>query len=212
MRRQRRRTARWGRARRRAVDPIIATILMVAVTVVLAALLYVLIVGLARGPGSPSIGGAFSVGHPIAGTCAAGSSQTIGAAAISGGCTPGDYIYTLSVESSSLTFGSVLFEVRTQGGSVYAQAGPNASFAILTSGSQVASVSVTGAHMGMTASWARYGLTSTSPSFSGSSQLTSAFTLVIDMGSPTSVANDGLTFVALGYGNYQGSTAPVTLP
>ncbi|HTT72650.1 MAG TPA: archaellin/type IV pilin N-terminal domain-containing protein, partial [Thermoplasmata archaeon] len=35
----------WRKARKRAVSPIIATILLVAITVVLAAVLYVLITG-----------------------------------------------------------------------------------------------------------------------------------------------------------------------
>ena len=42
----------WRKAQKRAVSPIIATILLVAITVVLAAVLYVLISGLTHGPGS----------------------------------------------------------------------------------------------------------------------------------------------------------------
>ena len=41
-------TRRWRKARKRGVSPIIATILLVAITVVLAAVLYVLVSGLTR--------------------------------------------------------------------------------------------------------------------------------------------------------------------
>src|SRR5580658_10823265 len=98
---------RWRKAQKRGVSPIIATILLVAITVVLAAVLYVLISGLTHGPGSTPIGSAFTTGKATAGTCAATSSQALGASAITGGCKAGDFIYTLTIESSTVTFGSV---------------------------------------------------------------------------------------------------------
>ena len=53
----------WRKARKRGVSPIIATILLVAITVVLAAVLYVLISGLTGGGvGSKPIGTAITVG------------------------------------------------------------------------------------------------------------------------------------------------------
>ena len=51
----------WRKARKRGVSPIIATILLVAITVVLAAVLYVLISGLTKGPGASPITGTYSV-------------------------------------------------------------------------------------------------------------------------------------------------------
>ncbi len=62
----------WRKARKRAVSPIIATILLVAITVVLAAVLYVLISGLTHGPGNTPIGSAFAIGNPVGGTCLTG--------------------------------------------------------------------------------------------------------------------------------------------
>src|SRR5580658_5028567 len=109
----------WRKARKRGVSPIIATILLVAITVVLAAVLYVLVAGLTHGPGTTPIGSAFATGHPTGGTCAAGSAQTLGAAPITGGCKAGDFTYTLTVETSTVSMGSVLFEVRTGSGTVY---------------------------------------------------------------------------------------------
>jgi len=55
----------WRKARKRAVSPIIATILLVAITVVLAAVLYVLISGLTHGTGSAPLGTNFSWGQPF---------------------------------------------------------------------------------------------------------------------------------------------------
>ena len=56
----------WRKARKRGVSPIIATILLVAITVVLAAVLYVLISGLTGGGvGSKPIGTAFNAGNAL---------------------------------------------------------------------------------------------------------------------------------------------------
>jgi flagellin-like protein len=55
----------WRKARKRGVSPIIATILLVAITVVLAAVLYVLISGLTHGTGSAPLGTNFSWGQPV---------------------------------------------------------------------------------------------------------------------------------------------------
>jgi flagellin-like protein len=201
----------WRKAQKRGVSPIIATILLVAITVVLAAVLYVLISGLTHGPGSTPIGTAFTAGNPTAGTCAAGSGQTIGAAAITGGCKAGDFIYTLTVESSTVSFGSVLFQVKTPAGGVYGLGGVSSSFAVLNIAGQVTAITVTGATMAMTATWATYG-TTTAPTFSSSTPLTNLYTIVIDMGSATATTGQGLTFVALGTGSFSGTTGALSLP
>ena len=54
---------RWRKTGKRGVSPIIATILLVAITVVLAAVLYILISGLTKGPGSTPLGSALAVGQ-----------------------------------------------------------------------------------------------------------------------------------------------------
>jgi len=201
----------WRKARKRAVSPIIATILLVAITVVLAAVLYVLISGLTHGPGSTPIGSAFTAGNPTAGTCGTGSAQAITTTAISGGCKVGDFIYTLTVESSTVTFGSVIFEVKTSSGAIYTAGSATSSFAVLTISQNVAAITVTGATMAMTGTWASYGLTSTAPTYTTSTPLTNLFTIVVDMGSATSTTGQGLSLVALGTGSYSGTTA-VSLP
>ena len=140
-------------SRERAVSPIIATILLVAITVVLAAVLYVLVSGLTGGPTSTPIGGAFTASRPGSGFCAAGSGQTLGAAAITGGCKAGDFIYTLTIESSRVAFGNVLFKVVTTAGSSFTAGGASSSFAVLDPATDVAAISVTGATIAMSAKW-----------------------------------------------------------
>ena len=55
---------RWRKKTKRGVSPIIATILLVAITVVLAAVLYILISGLTKGPGNTPLGTALALGSP----------------------------------------------------------------------------------------------------------------------------------------------------
>ena len=59
------RTRQWRRKKQRGVSPIIATILLVAITVVLAAVLYILISGLTKGPGNTPLGTSLALGKPI---------------------------------------------------------------------------------------------------------------------------------------------------
>src|SRR5579859_2382502 len=55
---------RWRKKSKRGVSPIIATILLVAITVVLAAVLYILISGLTKGPGNTPLGTALALSSP----------------------------------------------------------------------------------------------------------------------------------------------------
>jgi flagellin-like protein len=202
----------WRKARKRAVSPIIATILLVAITVVLAAVLYVLISGLTGGGvGSKPIGSAFSAGAPTVSTCAAGSAQTIPlVAATTGGCNPVDYIYTLTVESSTINFGSAQFEVKTSTGAIYTPAAGSAhdGFAILNIGSQVVAITVTAGAMAMSAVFSNYGPSGecNSAVCATSTPLTTIYTIVIDMGT-SNPAGTGLSFVAVGASGYSGTTS-----
>jgi len=54
----------WRKGRKRGVSPIIATILLVAITVVLAAVLYILISGLTKGPGNTPLGTSLALNKP----------------------------------------------------------------------------------------------------------------------------------------------------
>ncbi len=99
--------SRWRKARKRGVSPIIATILLVAITVVLAAVLYVLISGLTRGPGNTPIGSAMATGSGQAGSTYVQSAVTY-------------YPETFSIQSASsgVTANSLKFQMQNSGSSI----------------------------------------------------------------------------------------------
>jgi len=198
----------WRKARKRGVSPIIATILLVAITVVLAAVLYVLISGLSSGGvGSKPIGSAFSAGNPTtASKCGAGTY-------LLNGCLTNDYVYVLTVETTGATFGNVLFEVKTTSGSIYAGGGVG-GFTVLTVSGGIAA-------QGPTAANAAIAMTSTFSTFGGvicngaqcgpSTPWSSIYTIMIDTGT-ANPSGLGLTFVAIGTAGYSGTTSPLGLP
>ena len=197
----------WRKARKRGVSPIIATILLVAITVVLAAVLYVLISGLTGGGvGSKPIGTAFTVGAPL----------LSGPAVAVTGCALNHYCYTVTVESSTVNFGNVLFEVKTSAGAI-AVATVAGSFTVLgIAGGAAASATVAAASgMAMTASFATFGNfcgPTQTTACSSSSPLTNLYTIVVDLGvTAASPAGTGLTFVTLGNGGFTGTTS-ISLP
>jgi archaeal type IV pilus assembly protein PilA len=108
----------WRKARKRAVSPIIATILLVAITVVLAAVLYVLISGLTHGPSSAPLGTDYSWGSPNNATasspspCAAGNGITITA----------KYCYTIQIAGAGggVSTSSVSLALRGSSGATVA--------------------------------------------------------------------------------------------
>jgi hypothetical protein len=190
------------------VEPIIATILLVAIAVVLAAVLYALVAGLTGGGVGPKpIGSTFAVGGPTYSKCPATYTYA------TNGCLAGDYFYNLTVETAGPTFASVLFEVQTSAGTVYAATGVG-GFTILTiSGKVAAQMTTASAMLAMTSSFGTYGA---SPTCNGvgcgpSTLFSSLYTVEIDMGTTNPV---GLSyqFVAIGTGSYSGVTSPVALP
>ena len=195
------------RPRRRGVSDIVAVILAVAVTVVLAAVLYVLITGFTHGPGTSPIGSGFAAGSPISATCAAAS----------GGCiAAGDFIETLRVIESTVTFGSVLFEVTTSSGSAWTcgtggsgtGSGTTCGFSVTDNTGAAVAVSATyaaGAGVVMSGGFATY-----SGATSGSSLTSGVYQIVIDM-SGKGTTNLGLSFVVIGQGSYAGTTSPIPL-
>ena len=99
----------WRKARKRGVSPIIATILLVAITVVLAAVLYVLISGLTTGPGNAPLGSHFGWGAP--------TNQTS-----LGTCTTGhEFCYSIDIASvSGVTTSSVSLGLHSASGATVA--------------------------------------------------------------------------------------------
>ena len=113
------RKSRWRASqKKRGVSPIIATILLVAITVVLAAVLYILISGLTKGPGNTPIGSALTLNRPSEGK--AGTT----------------FYYNFSVGSAGggLAINNLNFQVKTAGGATVpiAGAGPITVVSITT--------------------------------------------------------------------------------
>jgi flagellin-like protein len=191
-------------ARRRAVSPIIAMILLVAITVVLAAVLYVLISGLTHGANQTPIGSAFAVGTPIAGTCwASGVTNHV--------CgTAGDRIFNLSIQASTLTVGDVLFEVKTSSGLVYHNT-VSGGFAILRAGTTVPVAYYTFAAAAGVAMKSTFTVTA---GYSTSTPITSSMYLVVGTGTPVAswTPNQGNALFAIGTNHFTGVTSGVTLP
>ena len=179
----------WRKARKRGVSPIIATILLVAITVVLAAVLYVLISGLTTGGANTvPIGTAFSFGT----VTPKQDSGTASVGCAAGSTTTPEYCYSIGISSagSSATTANVHFGVLSSGNGVtftkvsLVDISGNVLATYTTSGGWVAG-------------------TSTLPvSMSGT------MTIVLDFG--TSSAS-GDSFQAVGVGALQGQTS-IALP
>jgi flagellin-like protein len=203
----RRRAGRLSRtppARHRGVSPIIAMILLVAIVVVLAAVLYVLVGGLTHGPGNPPIGSALLIDRPIAGQCWAGGVT----AHVCG--TSGDKLFNFTVDQSQVMLGDMLIQVHTSSGAVYVNS-VTAGFAVMKQG-----VAAPVAYYSMAAS---AGLAMTTgftyaAGYSASTPLTSLMFLVIGTGTPSAswVANANNYVTVVGTNHYSGATAPATLP
>jgi archaeal type IV pilus assembly protein PilA len=204
----------WRKARKRAVSPIIATILLVAITVVLAAVLYVLISGLTHGPGNTPIGSAFQAGAATAGNSGytgASSACAAGTTTLAAAVKASDWTYTLTIESSTVSFGSVGYEVKASTGAVLA--GGAGGFYVVNSGGQVAACYLTTAAGGFAVTG---GMTyPTAAGATASTSLTTLYTIVIDTGSNAAAnpwTGQGDTFNAIGLGSYSGTTAAQALP
>ncbi|MCI4349409.1 MAG: type IV pilin [Thermoplasmata archaeon] len=192
-------SARWRKNGKRGVSPIIATILLVAITVVLAAVLYVLISGLTRGPGNTPIGSAIAVGQPTGPTTAA-----------CGGMSCNTYLFTFQTASTGVTANSMKFEL--QDGS-----GNNQNPKVNT----VTLVDVSGCNMAVwtftSSSWALAsggGACAAGPLLSLSAQISSGAQLsLITVGATpaTSLSSAGYSLVIIGTGSYSGTVA-VSIP
>ncbi len=201
----------WRKARKRAVSPIIATILLVAITVVLAAVLYVLISGLTHGPSSAPLGTNFSWGVPVNTTGVA----TTGCGATS---TAHAFCYSLEIAGSSVTTSNFILALRNSAGATVAW--PSTTSQTVCLGKSAASAT-NGCGTGPTISQidlisptnstpiAMYSTTAAgwnlAPGFAGS--VSGGFTVVIWMVGSTTV-NGGLfgdELVAIGSSGYSGS-------
>ena len=109
---------RWRKKGKRGVSPIIATILLVAITVVLAAVLYILISGLTKGPSNTPIGADLAVSP----------------AHESGN----NYTFQIVSASGGLALNNMQFQIQNAGGGVVTLAGSSTLSVTGLSGAVVA--------------------------------------------------------------------------
>jgi FlaG/FlaF family flagellin (archaellin) len=181
------------------VSDAVAMTLLVAITVVLAAVLYVLISGLVRGPGTSPIGSAFAIGDPVGSTCTA-------AQVTAGVCqTAGDQIFTLTIEHSSIALDDVEFEVKTPSGNPFTTTVAG-GFALQSVDASMVSSHAIGAAsaLAMTSAFSTFG-----SGYSASSPIDTTMTVVVDTGVAAGnwATGQGDTVVALGIGSYSGTTS-----
>ena len=202
----------WRKTRKRGVSPIIATILLVAITVVLAAVLYVLISGLTHGPSSAPLGTNFSWGVPINAT-----GTTANGCGTSGAATHA-FCYSIEVAGSSVSTSNFVLALRNAAGATITL---NAAVTVsvdlisptITASGCVAPgtaapgcVAYAGSTTGTLGSWTN--IASVSGGVSG------GFTIVIfTTGTATAGVNGGLLgdqLVAIGASGYSGSVVSTT--
>ncbi|MHB8351980.1 MAG: archaellin/type IV pilin N-terminal domain-containing protein [Thermoplasmata archaeon] len=167
------------------MSPIIATILLVAITVVLAAVLYILISGLTKGPGNTPLGTAFNTGTP----------QNIGVATAgtaAAGCTAGDNCYQMAIAEASggVTTTDLQIQIKT----------PTGAFVGVTT---ITVLSISGTPISHSAN--------AGSTWNASTPLDTTQTIVVDVTAPafgTSISGDTLVF--LGVGSFSGQVS-VTL-
>ena len=176
----------WRKARKRGVSPIIATILLVAITVVLAAVLYVLISGLTHGTGSAPLGTNFSWGTPYNIT---GSTTT--------GCTSATaaYCYSIEIAGAGGGVGTSNFQLSLRNALGATIAWVTASDSVkLISPSVASPVSIYNTN---TSAWTNQG------TFSGT--IGGGFTVVVQTPTTKAAGLFGVQIVAIGVNGYSGT-------
>jgi len=164
------------------VSPIIATILLVAITVVLAAVLYILISGLTKGPGNTPIGTAVSFSGVSEQTNTAGT----------------QWNYTMSVQTttSGMTWSNMLFQVQNAGGTLITT-GPTKVVISGTTGCNLATFTFS------TSAWGAVGATCAGTT-GGSALVLAGET--IQMQSSVNLNGQGATITIVGQGSFSGSS------
>ncbi|HTT26463.1 MAG TPA: archaellin/type IV pilin N-terminal domain-containing protein [Thermoplasmata archaeon] len=178
-----------GRRRSRSgVSEIVATILLVAITVVLAAVLYVLVSGLTRAPGTTPIGSAFTLGTVHEATSGTGASQR--------------WYYNSSVQAAGggIAWGNMIFQVQAGSGSVVATGPMTITVTNAASSCNLATYSFSSATWGTPP----VGACSSVPVGPNAAVVTGA---ALQLLSTASLQQSGISLVAFGQGPYSGSEA-----
>ena len=200
--RGRQRSRRWRGAPVRAVEPMVATILLVAITVVLAAVLYVLVSGLSYGTKTAPLGSTFSWGNPF-------NASGVPTADCGSPETTTFYCYTIEIAAacSGLTTSNLQLSLRNiVGGTIgwpgsVTSAGGSISLESTTSATPVATYSIA------SSSWTLLG------GFAGS--IGEGYSVVIYCGGHAEGGGEGLLddlLVAVGTNGYSGTVQSNAFP
>lgn len=158
-------------------------------------------------PYSTLIGSALSVGTAAYSACTASPKPAACQATT-------DYAFTVTITASSVTFGSVLFEVYTTAtGTAYTTAA-HAAFAVASSSTPATALlsyvctSATGPLVVSSSGW-----TTTYNTATATTPLTKSYVFSMDVGStkPSTTAGT-LSFIVIGTGAYSGTTIALALP
>jgi hypothetical protein len=154
------------------------------------------------GPCNCPVGSSFTAGDPITGTCGSNSTLPVG------GCTAGDQVYTLGVESSTVTLGSLRLRVEAPPpSSILTAPGGPASFTLTSaSGELVAYWGAPQGQMAMTTGWTYLLHWS-----SNATPMTNLYSILVDVGS-SDLMGRGFVFIASVSGGYPETTSPLGLP
>jgi len=194
----------WRKARKRGVSPIIATILLVAITVVLAAVLYVLISGLTHGAGSAPLGTNFGWGAPIndTGVTALGCAAPV---------TPAHYCYGVELNvGGSLTTSNFVLSLKNPTGSTVAWPAGVSGAATACGANTVPCISLVTPTSTTPVAWysiTASGWTTVTP-FTGVIPSGSSIVLYFGTAGATGLLGDQL--VAVGASGYSGTVASAT--
>jgi len=139
-------------------------------------------------------GPTFVVGNPLSSSCPSGG--TFAAT----GCSTGEFVYDLTIETSTVTFGDVLFHIETPNGTVYVATGGPSGFSVLNLREAiVAQYSAPGGEMSMNAGWTY------ATEVNATTPLTSLYTVLVDMGT-TNPEGQGYSFVSEISGSIPGTS------
>jgi flagellin-like protein len=167
----------WRRAHKRGVSPIIATILLVAITVVLAAVLYILISGLTKGPGNTPLGTSLALNKPVEAQKGAGATT--------------NNWYNFSVESAGggIVLNNINFQVVTSTGGIVTPAAAWTLNVLNLGGTVIGTYSLT------TAAW----------TLGGTTPIVSSQTIVLNAIGATGLSGQGDAMNVIGTGTFAGS-------
>ncbi|MGI0071182.1 MAG: archaellin/type IV pilin N-terminal domain-containing protein [Thermoplasmata archaeon] len=193
---------RRGRPRRRAVSPVIGIILLVAITVVLAAVLYVMVAGLLPHTQTAPLGSEFYAG-PATG-------NIVGSSATHAYCAASHYCYSIAIDEvgGGIALNDLNFVVRTSTGATREVSQNTAQLSIVDlKGTVVAYTQVKKNNPFAVTDWQKI-----STGFSSSTPLTTQDVIWLQFGDEkTAPYGQGLTLECLGTGPYSGSI-DVSLP